>query len=393
MNDALLQGSLVRLAAPNPETEAETIAGWSRDPEFQRLLVTGAPRLWTASGVKADFAEGLSDDRPSEQRFEFVIRTLADGQLIGFTDLEVNDWSQRNAWVSIGIGPRDFWGHGYGSDAMQVLLRFAFTELNLERVTLNVFAYNERAQRSYLKVGFQPEGRQRQRLRRGGQHYDMIFMGILRDEWHSREWRSREAQPSDGQAPLPMGDDNRLADLFRGQLVRLAAQDAERDAETLARWSYDSEFLRLVDTDAARPRTAKFYEADTARRAERANGFNYNIRTLDGDRLIGFISIWVMNWASAEGRVGIGIGERADWGQGYGTDAMRVLLHYAFDELNLARVSLEAFADNPRAIRSYQKAGFTLEGVQRQWLHRDGHRGDVVVMSILREEYAAGRAP
>ena len=56
----------------------------------------------------------------------------------------------------------------------------------------------------------------------------------------------------------------------------------------------------------------------------------------------------------------------------------------------IARAELH---DNPRAIRSYQKAGFTLEGVQRQWLHRDGHRGDVVVMSILREEYAAGRAP
>jgi RimJ/RimL family protein N-acetyltransferase len=181
-----------------------------------------------------------------------------------------------------------------------------------------------------------------------------------------------------------------LTDLFHGRLVRLAAQDAERDAETLARWSYDSEYLRLLDSDAARPRTAKFYEADVARRAERENGFLYNIRTLDGDRLIGFISIWVVNWASAEGRVGIGIGERADWGRGYGTDAMQVLLRYAFAELNLARVSLEAFAENARAIRSYQKAGFIQEGVQRQWAQRDGRRIDVVVMSILQEEYLHG---
>jgi RimJ/RimL family protein N-acetyltransferase len=181
-----------------------------------------------------------------------------------------------------------------------------------------------------------------------------------------------------------------LTDLWRGRLVRLAAQDAEHDAETLSRWSYDSEYLRLLDTDVARPRTAKFFEADVARRAERENGYLYNIRTLDGDRLIGFTSIWVVNWASAEGRVGIGIGERADWGRGYGTDAMQVLLRYAFAELNLARVSLEAFAENTRAARSYQKAGFTLEGVQRERVRRDGRRGDVVVMSILQEEYLHG---
>jgi RimJ/RimL family protein N-acetyltransferase len=178
-----------------------------------------------------------------------------------------------------------------------------------------------------------------------------------------------------------------LTDLFRGRLVWLAAQDAERDAATLARWSQDSEFLRLIDSDAARPSSAKFNEADMARRAERENGFHFNIRTLDGDRLIGFASIGVVNGASADSRVGIGIGERADWGRGYGTDAMQVLLRFAFAELNLARVSLETFADNTRAIRSYQKAGFTLEGAQREWVRRDGRRGDVAVMSILQEEY------
>ena len=69
---------------------------------------------------------------------------------------------------------------------MRILQRFAFTELNLERLTLNVFAYNERAQRSYLKAGFQVEGRQRERLRRGSRRQDMIFMGLLRDEWRPR---------------------------------------------------------------------------------------------------------------------------------------------------------------------------------------------------------------
>ena len=102
------------------------------------------------------------------------------------TALDIPHWSQRNAWIGIGLGEREYWGQGYGTDAMRVLLRFAFTELNLERVTLNVFAYNERAQRSYLKAGFTIEGRQRERLRRGNQRYDSISMGLLRDEWRAQ---------------------------------------------------------------------------------------------------------------------------------------------------------------------------------------------------------------
>ena len=178
-----------------------------------------------------------------------------------------------------------------------------------------------------------------------------------------------------------------ISELFRGRLVRLAAQDSEKDAETLARWSSDSEYLRLLDSRPARPHAAKFFQEDTVRRAEREHDFVFNIRTLTDDRFVGFISLWVMNWASAEGRVGIGIGEPADRGRGFGTEAMQLLLRYAFAELGLARVSLETFAENRRAIRSYQKAGFTVEGVQREWARRDGRRGDVVSMGILSEEF------
>jgi RimJ/RimL family protein N-acetyltransferase len=66
---------------------------------------------------------------------------------------------------------------------MNVILRFAFDELNLYRISLNVFEYNQRAIRSYEKVGFVVEGREREFLRRAGRCWDMIFMGILREEW------------------------------------------------------------------------------------------------------------------------------------------------------------------------------------------------------------------
>jgi len=92
-------------------------------------------------------------------------------------------------------------------------------------------------------------------------------------------------------------------------------------------------------------------------------------------------------WTHGDGWIGLGLGEREDWGKGYGTDAMRVMLRFAFTELNLYRVSLDVFEYNPRAIRSYEKAGFVFEGRMRQWMRRDGRRWDFVYMGILREEW------
>lgn len=178
--------------------------------------------------------------------------------------------------------------------------------------------------------------------------------------------------------------------LFTGALVRLAALDPERDPAVIAPWFSDSEYLRLLDSDPARPQTAKQVKADMEKRAERDTAFPFAIRTLESDQLIGFVSLWAGNGSNAEGWVGIGLGERAYWGKGYGTDAMRLLLRYAFHELNLERVSLEAFAYNARAIRSYEKAGFRHEGLQRAAMRREGKRLDVVSMGILRTEWRDG---
>jgi RimJ/RimL family protein N-acetyltransferase len=114
----------------------------------------------------------------------FAIRALDDNRLLGDIGLEVtHNWMGRNAFVGLGIGKREDWGKGYGTDAMKIALRFAFTELNLERVTLNVFEYNPRAIRSYEKAGFKHEGRMRGSLLKDGKRWDMLFMGILREEW------------------------------------------------------------------------------------------------------------------------------------------------------------------------------------------------------------------
>lgn len=175
--------------------------------------------------------------------------------------------------------------------------------------------------------------------------------------------------------------------LFRGQLVHLVALYPEKDAEIAAKWSQDSEFLRYFDTAPARPSLSRNAREWMEQAGSKDNEFPFLVRTLADDRAIGYVGLEDVSWSNGDAFVGIGLGDRNDWGKGFGTDAMRVILRYAFSELNLWRVSLNVFEYNPRAIRSYEKIGFTVEGHCRKFLNRDGRRWDLIYMGILKEEW------
>ena len=181
----LYTGELVRLFALDAKEGANAFARWDRDSEFRRYLDSGAADLVSSNKIEKDIEEETKEI--SHQFYPFGVRTLADDALIGIIDLFVHNWQSRDAFVGIGFGDREYWGKGYGTDLMNLILRYAFTELNLRRVTLNVFEYNPRAIRSYEKVGFRHEGRMRQYLHKEGKRWDMVFMGILREEWMEKQ--------------------------------------------------------------------------------------------------------------------------------------------------------------------------------------------------------------
>ncbi|MMZ45984.1 Spermidine N(1)-acetyltransferase [compost metagenome] len=105
---------------------------------------------------------------------------------IGVTSLINIDYKNRNAECIIDIGNKNYWGKGYGAEALKLLLDYAFLEMNLHRVSLRVFSFNQRAIKLYEKVGFQHEGRSRQSLFREGTWHDVIHMGILQNEYVKR---------------------------------------------------------------------------------------------------------------------------------------------------------------------------------------------------------------
>ncbi len=181
MTDNLFTGKQIRLTAEDPETLAKAFAHWSLDSEYLRLLDSDPPRLWSEKQYKDWLEKDLEKD-PYNDHF-FAIRTLEGEQPIGFTGLFDLHWNHGDALVAIALGEREYWGNGYGTDAMNTLLGYAFTELNLRRVTLIVFDYNPRAIRSYEKCGYVHEGTVRSVILREGRRWDWHYMGLLREEW------------------------------------------------------------------------------------------------------------------------------------------------------------------------------------------------------------------
>ena len=184
MKENYLHGKLVRLTAEDPKGMAEAVSRWDRDSEFRRLLDSSPANLFSVKKMTEWIEKDTEKDPPSF--YGFGIRTLSDDRLVGFIGLDGDTFPHGDAYVGIGIGEREKWGRGCGTDAMMIILRFAFQELNLRRVSLDAFEYNPRAGHSYEKAGFVHEGRARGYLSRSGRRWDLIFMGILREEWLER---------------------------------------------------------------------------------------------------------------------------------------------------------------------------------------------------------------
>jgi diamine N-acetyltransferase len=104
-------------------------------------------------------------------------------------------------------------------------------------------------------------------------------------------------------------------------------------------------------------------------------------------KMIGGTGFFNLNNRNHCAELGIMIGDKSAWNQGYGTEAVRLLVKHGFNTLNLNRIYLRVLENNPGAIRAYEKAGFTHEGRLRQSEYRDGRYSDLLVMSILKEEF------
>ncbi len=179
--------------------------------------------------------------------------------------------------------------------------------------------------------------------------------------------------------------------LFEGTLVRLGPIDHEKDPEVVSRWTHDAGFMRMMYTDPMRPlspwQVRKELEKLEKTSEEERNLFYFRIRHRQDDRLLGFAEVNWISWTNANGYIRLGIGAAADRRQGYGAEALGLLLYYAFAELNLYRLNATIPAYNGPALNLFKGFGFREEVRRRQALERDCCTWDLLQFGLLAEEW------
>jgi RimJ/RimL family protein N-acetyltransferase len=200
-----LTGELIVLRRHVPEN-VRAFQRWYADPEVVRLT------RYQDSPMRRDEIDRFFAARAlGGESLAMAIHVRDTDRLIGTCALSQLDPDNGSALFHITIGEKDAWGHGYGTEATRLMVDHAFTGLGLHRVALTVFAFNERAVRSYRSVGFVLEGRAREAIWREGRWWDEISMSVLDSEWatlNGRDVPPDAARRSDGDLP-PIGSGRR----------------------------------------------------------------------------------------------------------------------------------------------------------------------------------------
>jgi RimJ/RimL family protein N-acetyltransferase len=179
---------------------------------------------------------------------------------------------------------------------------------------------------------------------------------------------------------------------LQGKLIRLTSF-TEKDMAQLIPWYQDVSYMRLIDAISAIPKRDKDLKKWIEEVQDSPEGAFFAIRPAEGEALLGFAQLEGILWNQQTGWVAIGIGDPANRGQGFGREALTLLINFAFNELNLRRVQLTVFSYNKNAIALYKKLGFQYEGAFREFLHRDGQFYDMLFYGLLRREWVGQNNP
>jgi RimJ/RimL family protein N-acetyltransferase len=177
-----------------------------------------------------------------------------------------------------------------------------------------------------------------------------------------------------------------LQTLLCGTHVRLTTLSQD-DLPIIATWYQDAEFMRLLDARPASPQSAESLHTWLEEAQKASDGYLFAVRLLEDDTLIGFIELDGILWTHGAAWFSIAIGLSGYREKGYGTEAARLTLAFAFQELNMHRVQATVFSYNRRSMAMFERLGFQHEGAFREFIHRDGQRYDMLLYGILRREF------
>jgi RimJ/RimL family protein N-acetyltransferase len=179
--------------------------------------------------------------------------------------------------------------------------------------------------------------------------------------------------------------------LFESEHICLAPLDLEHDPAIEAGWHNDPATMQVLSPRLPHPlnvaQVKKRYEDLEKRMEESGDFYFFAIRSRAADHLLGFTQFDWVGWSHGFTNVQILIGDPAERGKGYGTQALKLMLNYGFNELNLHRIGTSVPAYNEGALRLFERAGFTREVTRRQAFVWQGQRWDLLHLGILRREW------
>ena len=161
------------------------------------------------------------------------------------------------------------------------------------------------------------------------------------------------------------------------------------DLSTYAAWLEEERVTEFLEM-GARPSREGDCEAFWSKAQASDESVVFMICENSTNRVVGTCGLYLIQWVCRRAQFNILIGDPEVWGKGYGRQATTALLDYGFSKLNLESIQLGVNAENLRAVRAYEKAGFVHEGCRRRFIYRNGRYYDVLLMSVLRDEYPAG---
>lgn len=170
----MIAGEQVILRALESE-DLDRCYRWMNDPQIIRTLKSRYPIPFLE---EAEWLEKAV--RPSAGERHFAIERRDNREHIGNASIHRIDWISRRAEFGMFIGEPSAWNRGFGGDAIRTLVRFAFDEMNLDKLRIDVFDYNERAKHLLESNGFVQEGKLAREFYREGSYHDLVILSVFR---------------------------------------------------------------------------------------------------------------------------------------------------------------------------------------------------------------------
>ena len=183
IKNPLFEAEHICLAPMQPDKDAVIEARWTQDASYLRMLDREPARPSSPEQVKKLYDAIEKRVEEDGNLFYFTIRLRQDDCLIGFARVYWIQWTNGRAFLQLGIGDAEQRGKGYGREALDLLVRFAFGELNLLHLSAGIPEYNPAALRLFQRAGFVEEACQRQALYRDGRRWDLLIYGLLKEDW------------------------------------------------------------------------------------------------------------------------------------------------------------------------------------------------------------------